>query len=150
MGCPNYDDKEWCPPRISAFPGKIDTSNYETFEGYNAEMFLLRLKKGMRPTMWLFVKRFNLKGFADNLQAKNPGLSDAQARIPYLWHGKIYKEIYTVAEKFRWTVDKPTILLKRPEANGVNLFATCRVNGGPQLKKNPRDIVYLMAMVCEM
>lgn len=146
-GCTNYLEKDWCPEQASEFPVNFDTSHYQLIRGHNDEMFLLRLKKGQVPTMWLFIEEFDLKAFVKGLRKKHDHLSDAQARIPYLWHTKVYNRVYARCQKFRWTIGQPTDLLKRPEANGVNLFATCRANGGPQLEKNPRDTVYMMAMV---
>lgn len=146
-GCGNYLDKDWCPPAAPLFPHGLDISNYDTIRGHNDEMFLLKLKNNKEPTMWLFIRKFDLGSFARNLQEKHPSRSDKQARIPYLWHTKIYEKVYAEAQEYRWKVNKPTILLKRPEANGVNLFATCRVNGGPQLEKNPQETVYMMAIL---
>ena len=146
-GCPNENDKFWCPPKVQVFPEMVNTERYNIIRGHNGQMFLMRLKPGEEPSMWLFVKRFDLGAWVKKFLEKNPGRSDAQARIPYLWHTKIYRTLYADAELFRWTLESPSILIMRPEANGVNLFATCRVNGGPQLEKNPRDIVYFLAIV---
>lgn len=148
-GCQNEGDKNWCPPKVQAFPEMVSTERYNIIRGHSGEMFLLKLKPGELPTMWLFLRRFDLKAYAEALQKRHPSRTDAQARIPYLWHGKVYDAVYADAERFRWYLKNPSVLIRRPEANGVNLFATCRVNGGPQLEKNPQDIVYLMAMVCE-
>ena len=148
-GCQNYFDKDWCPPKVKEFPAGADISSYNLIRGYNDEMFLLRLKPWLTPTMWLFIRHFNLKGWVKGLREEHPKMSDAQARIPYLYHDRVYSRVYADAEAFKWTIGCPAILLKRPEANGVNLFATSRVNGGPQLEKNPRDDVYLMAILAE-
>ena len=149
-GCGNYYDKDWCPPKAPLFPEGLDTSSYDITHGHNYEMFLMKLKPGMEPTMWLFVQHFDLKGWVKKLRAANPSMSDAQARIPYLYNNRVYRQVYAEAKAFRWTMGKPTILLRRPEANGVNLFATSRVNGGPQCKKNPRDDAYFMAILAEV
>ncbi len=146
-GCGNYLEKDWCPPQVPVFPTMVDISSYKIIRGHNQEMFTLRLRPGELPSMWLFYKSFDLEEWARKLQELHPSRSDAQARIPYLWQKKTYDAVYAEAEYFRWTLEKPSTLIRRPEANGVNLFATCRVNGGPQLERNPRDIVYLMAMV---
>ena len=148
-GCPNYCDKDWCPPKVAEFPAGADVSSYNVIRGHNDEMFLLKLKTDMEPTMWLFIRHFNLKAWVKKLRDKHPKMSDAQARIPYLYHDRVYTQIYADAERFRWTLGCPTILLRRPEANGVNLFATSRVNGGPQLEKNPQDDVYFMGILAE-
>ncbi|KKN47911.1 hypothetical protein LCGC14_0658100 [marine sediment metagenome] len=148
-GCQNFYDKEWCPPKVEEFPAGVDVSNYNLTRGHNDEMFLLRLKPGLEPTMWLFIRHFNLKGWVKGLRKEHPQMSDNQARIPYLYNDKVYSQIYADAEAYRWGVSRPTILLRRPEANGVNLFATCRVNGGPQLERNPRNDVYFMAILGE-
>lgn len=148
-GCPNYGDKDWCPPQAHEFPSGVDISNYNVIRGHNDEMFLLRLKPGMEPTMWLFIRRFDLKGWVKKLRDANPKMSDRQARIPYLYNDRVYRQIYADAESYRWTLGKPTILLRRPEANGVNLFGTSRSNGGPQLQKNPVDDAHFMAILAE-
>ena len=148
-GCQNYLDKDWCPPKVAEFPAGIDISSYDETHGHNYEMSLLRLKPGLEPTMWLFIRHFDLQGWVKGLRKEHPQMSDNQARIPYLYNDKVYRQIYADAEAYRWVVGRPTILLRRPEANGVNLFATCRVNGGPQLEKNPRNDTYFMAILGE-
>ena len=68
-------------------------------------------------------------------------------RDSYLWQDKIYKKVYAEAMAFSWTLGRPAQLLKRPEANGVNLFSTSRLNGGPLLESNPQQRLYLMAIL---
>jgi len=148
-GCPNYLEKDWCPPTVAEFPTGADVSNYDMIRGHNDEMFLLKLKPDMAPTMWLFIRHFNLKDWVKRLRDEHSFMSDAQARVPYLYHDRVYNRIYADAESFKWSLGRPAILYRRPEANGVNLFATSRVNGGPQPKKNPQDDVYLMAILAE-
>ena len=50
-GCQNYLDKDWCPPKVKEFPAGADVSSYNLIRGHNDEMFLLRLKPGLSPTM---------------------------------------------------------------------------------------------------
>ena len=149
-GCQNYLEKDWCPPKVEEFPAGADISNYNLIRGHDDEMFLLRLKPGLEPTMWLFIRHFDLAGWVKKLRDAHPRMSDAQARIPYLYHDRVYNRIYADAEAFRWGLGKPAILLRRPEANGVNLFATSRVNGGPQPEKNPQVDAYFMAILAEV
>lgn len=148
-GCGNYLKKKWCPPFAHLFPCRLSTRNYE-YTLYDEGLDILKLREGEEPTMWLFYTEFDLGEWARNLQKEHPWLSDRQVRIPYLWQDKVYSTLYSEANLYQWTVSKPCQLLKRPEANGVNLFSTSRINGGPVLEKNPQEKVYMMAILGEM
>lgn len=127
------------------FPDLIDISSYK-FRDYG-EMTIMKLRKGKDPTMWLFYQEFDIGKWVEEFLEKHPTRTEKQARIPYLWQRKIYDKVYAEANAFSWTLGKPAQLLKRPEANGVNLFSTCRVNGGPILESNPQKKIYLMAIL---
>ena len=127
------------------FPCLFDVSNYRIKE--YGDMAIMELKEGESPTMWLFYEEFNIGKWVDDFLEKHPTRSVKQARIPYLWQGKIYKKVYAEANAYKWALGRPSQLLERPEANGVNLFSTCRVNGGPVLERNPEKKLYLMGLL---
>lgn len=151
-GCGNYCDKSWCPPQAPVFPDMFDVSNYNIIEGGYSHgdanrMHLLKLKPGEDPTLWLVIEPFNLGEWVRKLRAKTPSMSDAQARIPYLYQDRVRRRLEAKTQSYRWVRSFPMEILMRPEANGVNLFATLRVNSGFQLEKNPMEMVYFISMI---
>ena len=144
-GCGNYLDKKWCPPQAPMFPNILDVSNYKSKD--YGDMTITELREDKDPTMWLFYKEFNIGEWVNGFLEAHPSRSEKQARIPYLWQDKVYKQVYSEAMAFSWTLGKPSQLLERPEATGVNLFSTIRVNGGPVLKRNPKQKLYLMCIL---
>lgn len=150
-GCGNYADKEDCPPYALLFPSMFDVSNYEIIEGHGGEMFLLKLKRGREPTLWLAYELFDMRAWIEKLQKDNDKISEAQCRIPYLWQPKAEKRLETKIQSFRWGKPFPTDYLLRPEANGVNLFGTWNANakpyGHPPMDKNPEDEIRLLGML---
>lgn len=149
-GCVNYHKKLECPPYARQFPEMFNVENYEIIEGHNGEMFLLKLKSGCEPTLWLIYEVFDMKAWIKKLQVDNPALSEAQCRIPYLWQPKVEDCLEARIQRLRWDKPYPIDFLLRPEANEVNLFGTWGANatqyGLPRLEKNPVDKIYLLAM----
>lgn len=150
-GCGNHCDKSWCPPQAPIFPEMFDVSNYSVIggeqRGKGRYMRLLKLRHGEDPTLWLFIEPFNLGEWVRGLRKRNPNMSDAQARIPYLYQDRVRKKLEAKTNSFRWGKPYSMEILMRPEANGVNLFATLRVNTGFQLERNPKEMVYFISMI---
>lgn len=120
-GCPMYGTRDECPPYAPLFEAVVE------------------------PPFYLAVQEFDLEGWVKKLQAEHPSRSEAQCRIPYLWQGKVKRELLAEANKFLWTFPGG-VILERPEANGVNLFATCRLQG-MELEKNPQKVVKVMMII---
>lgn len=116
-GCPNYGKKE-CPPKASFFENIIS------------------------PPFKLIAVRFDLEEHAKKMKEKHPDWSDKKARCLLYWQKGVDKKLKQECEK----IADNNIILYRPEAHGVNLFATCK-NIGLVLEKNPKKYVWKMAII---
>ena len=116
-GCPNYGKKD-CPPKASLFENIIS------------------------PPFKLVAIRFKIEEHAKRMKEKHPDWSDKQARCVLYWQKGVDKKLKQECEE----IADNNIILYKPEAHGINLFATCK-NIGLVLKKNPQKIVWKMAII---
>lgn len=103
-GCPNYNKKITCPP--------------------NANKILKR-----RNTNYYFVYSiFDLQAHVDKMHKKHPDWSERQLRNVYYWQNTSRK--YLVLEVVKAISRKELkIVTYCPEGHGVNVYATCAING---------------------
>ena len=121
-GCPNYAKKDTCPP----FSKKIDEIS--------------------KPPYYLVIENFDIEKQAKRMKERHPEWSDRQCRNLLYWQKGVTKKLREEANSFLQTNEKDLILLKVPEAHGVNLFQTCE-NIGIKLEKNPQKIVKKMMII---
>lgn len=124
-GCPNYGNKNHpdCPPHSSIITDFMDLS---------------------KPH-WLIVVSFDLAAHVRALSKKHPQWSDRQCRCCLYWQGTPRSQLRKEAQAF--SMSKPgTVSTLCPEGRGVNIFRTCHQHG-LTIRKNPKDIVYKIALV---
>ena len=68
-------------------------------------------------------------------------------RNPRYWQKGVTNKILNEARAFLWGFPEGFVLT-RPEANGVNLFSTCRIHG-IKLERNPQVIVKKMMIIAK-
>lgn len=120
-GCPNYNKKDYCPPKTPLI-NKIITPPYK-----------------------LVAVKFNLKRHVKKMKEKHPEWTDRQARCVLYWQKKAEKNLRKESEKAAEKIEESKIIYK-PEAYGVNLFATCR-KIRLNLEKNPRNTVWKISII---
>lgn len=162
-GCPMFSIRDTCPPKETLLEEKIDLSNYviECY-GINHNINIARLKQELEPNTWLILQDFDLdeqeKYMRDVKGHKN--WSSKKCKSYRYWQKGFMNKIIDEARNYMLELRKeynkklygqfwriPVLeLLERPEANGVNLFATCR-HHGIILERNPQHIVKKMVIV---
>jgi len=124
-GYPNYDNKLHCLP--SAF----------------------RFEDILLPPYYIVYYTFNLRDHANYIRkrflAKNRSCSDRQAYCVLYWQGTVRKILREAAEKLADAIEDD-IVLRIPEANGANVFATM-ARAGLFLKANPKVLVTKVMIV---
>lgn len=120
-GCPMYGTRSDCPPEALPFDELV------------------------QPPYYLIIHEFDLEGQAECMRDLHPNWSDKQCRNPRYWQKGITKKLMAEAQDLLWTFPNGRIL-KRPEANGINLFATCRAHG-IRLERNPQKVVRKMVLI---
>lgn len=120
-GCPNWGMKNICPPKAPLF------------------------EKFIKPPFTLVAVKFDLEKHSKNMKEKHSKWTDKQARCVLYWQGKLDKQLGEMCEKVASNISDAIILYK-PEANGVNVFKTCR-KVGLILERNPQKIVWKVAII---
>ncbi len=149
-GCPAvYTTKrriplEQCPFDAPYLLDFVDLSAYERKDPRCSEVLVL--KDGFEPSIWLLVRRFDLEGQRLRMKKKHGDWSDKMCRNSRYWQKRVRRNLKADSNSLKWRIPFPTVMIIRPEAHGVNLFATCR-HHGLTLKPNPLEEAYLMYMV---
>lgn len=120
-GCPMYDTRFSCPPYASKFDELVE------------------------PPYYLVIQEFDLEAQEKRMKERHPEWSKKMCRNCRYWQNSLMKRIIAEAQAYLWKFPQG-IILKRPEANGVNLFATCRLHG-IKLEVNPQKIVKKMVII---
>ena len=122
-GCPMYGTRASCPPEAPLFNELVEEPYYLVIQEFDldAQEKYMREVKGHKnkSSKWCRNSRYWQKGFMNRIIAE--------------------------ANKFLWSFPEGRIL-ERPEANGVNLFATC-AHHKIMLERNPQKIVKKMVIV---
>lgn len=122
-GCPNYDKKDICPPKVCMVDEYFDTD---------------------KPVGFV-VTEFDLGAHVQKMLEKHPEWTMRQARCVLYWQSRARKVLKEATDEALSTSEFD-LASYCPEAMGVNLFRTMR-NVGVTLKKNPTSIVYKINMV---
>lgn len=121
-GCPNYGKKQICPPFSKPFKELVESPFY------------------------LVIQTFDLEAQAKRMKERHPHWTDRQSRNCLYWQRGLMKRLRIEARKFIDSQDHGLMLLEIPEANGVDLFNTCK-NLGIILERHPRKTVKKMMMI---
>lgn len=121
-GCPNYGKRITCPPFSEHFKNIVD------------------------QPFFLVIQNFDLESHAKRMKKHHPEWSDRQCRNLLYWQKKVVKQLKEEAKKFIDSQDDDLDLLETPEANGVDVFKTCK-NIGIILKRNPKKIVWKVMII---
>jgi predicted metal-binding protein len=120
-GCPNFGKKEECPPKSPLF------------------------EKVVKPPFKLVAIKFDLNAHVKKMKERHPDWSDRKLRCLLYWQRKADKKLKEACESIT-SNDRNSIILYRPESNGINVFETCR-RIGLTLEKNPQKIVWRIAII---
>ena len=116
-GCPNYGKKKGCPPFSRPFH----------------ELVI--------PPFYLVVTTFDLEAHATRMKILHPDWSDKQARCLLYWQNSVRKKLLDKAKAFLKDQNSANlVLLELPEANGVDVFKTCKAVG-IKIDRDPKKIV---------
>lgn len=122
-GCPNYGERETCPPKIKTI--------YECFD--------------LSKQHWLAVVSFDLAAHVERLKEIHPDWSERQLFCCLYWQGSVRKQLKELCEDF--VKNKSEICFSNcPEAMGINVFTTLS-KFDVKLTKNPKNIVYKVALI---
>lgn len=124
-GCPNYNHKETCPPKV------------ELMENW------CNLSRGM----YFVVVSFNLQVHVNKMLSLYPNWSDRQARCVLYWQPKVKKQLEDETKLF--CAFKNVKYTYCPEAMGVNVIKTLKRLNFP-ISTHPREIVYKVSLVVEI
>lgn len=120
-GCPNFNRKESCPPNAKCFSKLV-----------SFPLFLIGV-------------RFDLEKHVEKMRIKHPRWSERQLTCLLYWQNRVDKLLREECNKI---VSKHPdyVAVYKPEANGVNVFATCR-NLDIILERNPKKYVWKIAII---
>lgn len=122
-GCSMYGLRPDCPPEAPMFDKVIEAPYF------------------------LVIQEFDLEIQEEEMKRRHPEWSRKMCRNPRYWQKGLLKRLMLEAQEF--LLQNPisnALILKRPEANGVNLFSTCRIHG-IKLERNPQKIVKKMVII---
>lgn len=122
--CPNFGKKDDCPPKAP---------NVEDFFDLDKDLTLIAVRYDLER------HAVRLKA---NARAKGKEISDRQARCVLYWQGKVRKALREFCE--RVTI-LPEIYTLIPEAMGVHVIRTAKLNGIP-IKTRPERYVWKIAL----
>ena len=105
------------------------------------------------PPFYLIIQEFDLDAHAKRMRERHPEWTDEMCRDRLHWKDQLDRKTKEEAQQF-YRNELPFsdgLVLERPEANGVDLFATCKahsINWSFQnTEKNPRKTVRRMVIV---
>jgi len=104
-GCPNYG-RDGCPPNALHITKVLD----------------------FKQSIYIAYSEFNLQAHMKRMKEKHPHWSERQQRNVLYWQGTSRKQMRQRAKHIQY-LTRADIVLTCPEAHGVNVYATCFVNG---------------------
>lgn len=119
-GCPNFNKKDTCPPKIKLWQEICDT----------------------RLATWIYYTRFDLKSHVERMKSKHPDWSDRQLNCCLYWQNSARKPLKEYIKENRIPGQLITMC---PEAMGINVTATMK-NIGIILEWPPVNWTYQVAM----
>jgi len=122
-GCPNFNHKIGCPPKVKKIEDEIDLSKDVT----------------------AIAVRFDMDGHVKKMKDKHPEWTDRQLRNCLYWQGGVKKQLKAVVKEYL-TSNKDMVICMCPEAQGVNMTETMR-SAGVDLEWPPLNNVWKIALV---
>lgn len=122
-GCPMFNKKDICPPKVQEIDKFID----------------------LNKKHWFAVVSFSLHKHMEKMKINNPTWTDKQLRNCLYWQGTVRKKLRILCENFA-KENEGVVFNNCPEAMGVHVFKTARKIDIP-IKKNVDDIVYKIAII---
>jgi len=120
-GCPNFGKKITCPPFTKKIFDLID------------------------PPFYIITEEFNLEHQKKRMSKQHPEWSEKQCKNLLYWQKGVMKKLREEANSFLLT-KKNMMVLETPEANGVNVFKTCK-KLGIEISKNPQKLVIKVMII---
>jgi len=121
-GCPNFGQKDTCPPKAKMFFEVFDPS-YPVYAIVNA---------------------FDYRGHKEQMRAKHPEWSERQLACVRFWQGKARKQLKLAINMFL-SKHENYAATTCPEALGVNVTETLK-NAGIIMEWPPKEIAYQVAL----
>jgi hypothetical protein len=121
-GCVNFDKRIGCPPKSEFFQNII-----------TAPFFLA-------------AQKFVIASYSEKIKNKIPNWTDRQASCLKYYQKSVSKKIKEEAKTFIESKKQNLILIERPEANGIDIFNTCK-NIGIFLDRNPKKIMWKIMLI---
>lgn len=122
-GCPNYNNKDGCPPSAPYISEVADLS---------------------KPVLFAIVT-FDLQSHIQKMLEVNPNWSERQARCCLYWQNGIRKELIDYS-KYVCFLNPGTVYDICPEAKGVNVIKTVLKARG-QIEINPTKFVRKISLI---
>ncbi len=120
-GCPNYGEKEECPPKAPEIEDFIDLDENHYF----------------------IVAKFNIQEQEKRMLEEHPDWTKKQARCVLYWQSSVKKRLRQEVSKWERKGYVGTLI---PEAMGVHVLRTGR-KIGIDIKRNPEKFVYKIVLV---
>lgn len=121
-GCPNYGERESCPPFAERFEDLVE------------------------PPFYLVIQEFDIEAQEERMRSRHPDWTRRQCRNLLYWQRGVVKKLKEKAYDLADSLGEEFIVLEVPEANGVDLFSTCRKHDIP-IERNPQKTVRKMMIV---
>ena len=121
-GCPNYGKKASCPP------------------------FALPFDCLVQPPYYMIIEEFDILSHINKMKKRHPHWTERQCRNLLYWQKGVVKRLKKKAQSFAETIGNEYIVLEVPEANGVNVFETCK-KMGIVIEKNPQKRIRKVMIV---
>lgn len=121
-GCPNYNSKKRCPPKVCRFEDYFD----------------------LDKPFYAIINVFDLKSHVDRMKQKHPNWSERQLRNCLYWQHTARKELKTAIFEF-CKKHKCYRITVCPEGMGINVFKTM-ANIGIDMEWPPQNISYQIAI----
>ena len=105
-GCPNYNQKDTCPPRAPYISNLLD----------------------LRRPLYIVNSEFNLGVHMARMKQRHPHWTERQLRNVLYWQNTSRKQMRDLVKTLMFLRGCNTSV-ECPEGAGVNVYATCRANG---------------------
>ena len=136
-GCPNC---ERCENEYGNFDTVFDLSNYKKVHAYKY------YSDKTDPGIWLIIRPFRFAHWSKKMASEHFNeWTQKQVENSRYWQNGLMGILNRDCDEI-CRLNAGYTKLRIPEATGVNLFSTCRLNGF-KLEKNPKSIVNKMMMV---
>jgi len=122
-GCPMYDTRSVCPPQTKMYNELI------------------------HPPYFLVIQEYDLEEQMKCMKKIHPNWSDKQCANSRYWQKGFDASIEDEAKEYIKSTMRDGRIIIRPEAYGVNLFATCAHHGIILERKYPLRVVKKMVMI---